>query len=703
MRNFLWLLLGFVFIGIHYSCTSDKKSGKPRVLVFSKTKGFRHESIANGIAAIQKFGMENNFDVDTTENANWITEDTLKTYSAVIFLHSTGDILNSRQETDFERYVQAGGGFVGIHAAADAEYDWGWYGNLVGAYFESHPEIQEAKIIVADKNDGSTKHLPQEWKRSDEWYNFKKINKDVHVLLSIDEKSYKGGKNGDNHPMAWYHEFDGGRAFYTELGHTPESWSEENYLKHVLGGIQYAIGSNIELDYSKARSVQAPPAESFAKTVLVQGEFTEPTEMTILPNLDILVVQRRGEILLYKNDSKKIKQAGLLNVYWKADVKGVNAEEGLLGICKDPDFAKNNRLYIFYSPADTSVNRLSRFEFKNDSIDLKSEKVILQFYSQRQICCHTGGSISFGPGGFLYVSTGDNSTPFDEPNQKYVSKGFAPLDDRPGHQQYDARRSASNTNDLRGKIIRIKVNEDGSYSVPDGNLFANQPNTKPEIYAMGTRNPYRISVDQKTGYVYWGEVGPDSDTTIESRGPKGYDEINQAKKPGFFGWPLVIGNNYPYHEYDYSTGKPGMLIDPAKPLNNSRNNTGVRELPPAQPAFIWYPYGASHDFPQLNSGGRTAMAGPVFYSDMFPESTRLPDYYNGKLFIYEFMRGWIKAVSLTENGDFYKMEPFMEQTKLAAPMDMELGPDGKLYLLEYGKGWFAKNPDAALSRIDFKK
>jgi len=709
-KGFLFLLLVVVAsVSIFISC-NNKKSGKPRVLVFSKTKGFRHASIPNGIAAIKKLGLENGFDVDTTENADMFNEDTLKQYSAVIFLSTTGDVLDYRQEAAFERYIQAGGGYVGVHAAADTEYDWGWYGRLVGAYFLDHPgihdkfpNVQEGILIVEDQTNNATKHLPKQWKRTDEFYSYKKLNPDVKVLLTIDEKSYQGGHKMGNHPMAWYHDYDGGRAFYTELGHTPESYTEENYLKHLLAGIQYAIGDNKELDYTKSKSQLPPEDERFVKTQLSVGEFYEPTEMTVLPNLDILIIQRRGEIMLYKNETKKVKQAGFFNVYYKASVPGVNAEEGMLGLAKDPDYATNNRVYIYYSPADTAVNRLSRFIFKNDTLDKSTEKVILEVKSQRQICCHTGGSIAFGPDKLLYFSAGDNSTPFDEPKAKHVNSGFAPLNDQPGHQQYDARRSAGNTNDLRGKIIRIRVKDDGSYEIPEGNLFPKgTEKTRPEIYVMGNRNPYRISVDQKNSYLYWGEVGPDANNdSFDTRGSRGYDEVNQARKAGYFGWPLFVGNNYPYHQYDYATGTSGPAFDPLKPINDSRNNTGLRELPPAQPAFIWYPYGPSSDFPEVGVGGRNAMAGPVYYTDMFPKETRLPDYYNGKLIIYDWIRGWIKAVTMLPNGDFDKMEPFFGNIKVNSLIDMEVGPDGKLYLLEYGNGWFTKNPDAGLARIDF--
>jgi type 1 glutamine amidotransferase len=231
-----------IIVALLISSVFTQAFAKTKVLVFSKTAGFHHNSIAVGVPAIIKLGQENNFDVDTTTNAEKFTTANLKQYAAVIFLSTTGNVLNDTQQAAFEQYIKAGGGFVGVHAATDTEYDWPWYGKLVGAYFKSHPKQQNATLHVVDRSFIATKHLPEEWKRWDEWYNYKWIGDDLHVLIKIDEKSYTGGENGDNHPMSWYHEFDGGRAFYTELGHTDESYADPLYLKHLLGGIQYAIG-----------------------------------------------------------------------------------------------------------------------------------------------------------------------------------------------------------------------------------------------------------------------------------------------------------------------------------------------------------------------------------------------------------------------------------------------------------------------------
>ncbi|MEX0272804.1 MAG: PQQ-dependent sugar dehydrogenase, partial [Flavobacteriaceae bacterium] len=412
-----------------------------------------------------------------------------------------------------------------------------------------------------------------------------------------------------------------------------------------------------------------------------------------------------GEVLLYKDATGELSEIAKLDVYHKTlNTPGVNAEEGLMGLQKDPNFEQNRWVYMYYAPTgDKWVNRLSRFKFENDALDMASEQVILEVDSQREICCHTGGSIAFGPKGLLYLSTGDNSTPFDEEGAKYVNRGYAPLNDLPGKQQYDARRSSGNTNDLRGKILRIKVNEDGSYDIPEGNLFpVGMEKTRPEIYTMGHRNPYRISVDMKRGYLYWGDVGPDAGAdSLMTRGPRGYDEMNQARGPGNFGWPLFIGDNFAYRDYDYGTGVHGEPFDPERPINDSENNTGLRELPPAQPAYMYYPYADIQDFPQVGSGGRNAMAGPTYWSELFANGGGLPAYYDGKVIIYEWMRGWMMAVHLFEDGSFNKVEPFASDIKVNSLIDMELGPDGRLYLLEYGSGWFSANSDSSLGYVEF--
>ena len=402
MKNIFYVLT--LILGLLIVSCSNKREGKPKVLVFSNTMGFKHASIPAGMAAIEKLGNENGFVVDTTKNPELFNEDNLKQYSAIIFLSTTGNILDAKEEAAFERYIQAGGGFVGIHAAADTEYDWGWYNKLVGAQFQSHPSgTPEADFIIKDKNFIATEFFTDTvWHRTDELYNYKNINPDVNVLMILDESTYQGGTNGDFHPIAWYHDFDGGRAFYTGAGHTDESYKEELFLKHLLGGIQYAIGKNENLDYGKAVTQIPPDANRFSKVALVGGEFFEPTEMTVLPNNDVLIAQRRGEIMLYKADTKELTQVALLDVYSKTlNTPGVNAEEGVMGLQKDPDYATNHWIYVYYAPTgDEWVNRLSRFKYVDGVFDLASEQVILDVASQREICCHTGGSIAFGPGNY---------------------------------------------------------------------------------------------------------------------------------------------------------------------------------------------------------------------------------------------------------------------------------------------------------------
>lgn len=180
---------------------------------------------------------------------------------------------------------------MGIHSASDTEYGWTWYGGLVGGYFNGHPEEQQiATLRIENHEHPATKHLPgNEWKRFDEWYNFKNLNPNVKVLLSLDESSYHGGTNGANHPASWYHQYDGGRAFYTGLPQHKESYAEENFLKHVLGGIRYAVGSKKRLDYSACRTPELPDPTRFVKTVLA-SELSEPMELDMFPDGKIIFI-----------------------------------------------------------------------------------------------------------------------------------------------------------------------------------------------------------------------------------------------------------------------------------------------------------------------------------------------------------------------------------------------------------------------------
>ncbi|WP_435357882.1 PQQ-dependent sugar dehydrogenase [Emticicia sp. SJ17W-69] len=444
---------------------------------------------------------------------------------------------------------------------------------------------------------------------------------------------------------------------------------------------------------------QTPEENRFEKVVLAQN-LNEPMELAVLPNEDVLFIERHGAVKLFNNTTKKTSIIATIPVsttYRSTEGVESEAEDGLLGLNIDPNFSKNHWIYLYYSPAGAEAkNILARYTFINNTLDISSKKVILEIPTQRTDCCHTGGSIDWDAAGNLYLSTGDNTSP-------RASDGYSPIDERAGRSAFDAQKSSSNTNDLRGKILRIHPEADGTYTIPEGNLFPkNTPKTRPEIYTMGHRNPFRISVDKKTGFVYWGDVGPDAGTDSTGLGPAAEDEFGQARKSGNFGWPYFVGDNKAFWDFDFESRKSGNKFNPEKPINNSPNNTGLQEIPPAQKAFIWYPASESKQFPLLGSGGRSAMAGPVFHKADFPNATRVfPEYYENKLFIYEWMRDWIIAVTMNEKGEYSKMERFLPNLKLEHPIEMAFGPNGDLYLLEYGQGWFMANPESKLVRIEY--
>ena len=688
------------FISIQFTIQAQDKNplkGK-KVLVFSSTKGFRHSSIKPGQIALFKMAKEKGFQVDTTENPSVFNENNLKQYRVVFFLNTTGNVLNDAQQVAFERYIQAGGSYFGLHAAADTEYDWPWYGKLSGGFFASHPgrpNVQVGKMTAVDKTHISTAHMPDTFDRKDEFYDIKSFNTEVKVLVTVDEKTYTDGKMGSFHPMAWYHEFDGGRSFYTNWGHTHESFDEPLVLQHIWGGLQW-LATGPEINYGKAlRTSLAPEENRFTKTVLSKN-LDEPTELAVTDGGKIFFSERKGKLKMFDPKKGTTKVVADLDVFSKF-------EYGLMGLNIDPNYNQNHWVYLFYSPqtglSDTAQH-LSRFTYDDlkDELDMSSEKVLLRVPVKRNECCHTAGSIAWDKEGNLYLSTGDDTNPF-------TSNGFAPIDNKPGRAGWDARASSSNTNDLRGKILRIKPTPEGGYTIPPTNLYPEKIyHAKQEIYVMGNRNPYRISVDQRTGFLYWGEVGPDAGEVSAKYGPRGHDEVNQARAAGYFGWPLFVADNRAYNQRDFNKDSTWAKFDPRAPINNSPHNTGFAHLPPAQKAFIYYPYADSPEFGGvIGKGGRNAMAGPVYYSGDYSATSKVkfPSYYDGKLFAYDWARDIVYTVSMKENGDYSEMNRFLPSMQFSHPMDMQFAKDGSLYGLEYGPNWFAQNEEAVLYKLEY--
>jgi glucose/arabinose dehydrogenase/PKD repeat protein len=460
----------------------------------------------------------------------------------------------------------------------------------------------------------------------------------------------------------------------------------------------------------------APPATAhpvnpanFQQVELARGvaEMGEPISLAVLPDRSVLHTSRNG-VLRRTTAAGATSTIGTLQVY-------SHDEEGLQGVGVDPGFTTNRFIYLFYAPplstpagdapgtgtdfsAWNGVNRLSRFTLNTDfTLNMGSQVTVLDVPANRGICCHVGGDIDFDAAGNLYLTTGDDTNPFE-------SSGYTPIDERANRNPaYDAQRTSANTNDLRGKLLRIKVNANGTYSIPAGNLFPQgTANTRPEIYAMGFRNPYRMSVDKATGAVYLGDYGPDAGAASATRGPGGQVEFNRITSPGYYGWPYCTGSNTSaetYLDFTFPSGPSGARFNCAAPVNNSPRNTGQANLPAARAAWIKYDGGS---LPAFGNGSESPMGGQVYRFDAAnPSTVKFPQELDGHYFAAEFGRRWIRIVDLNPDGTAGQINNFpWTGTQI---IDTAFGPDGAFYVLDYGTGSFGGDANSGLYRIEFNQ
>jgi cytochrome c len=436
----------------------------------------------------------------------------------------------------------------------------------------------------------------------------------------------------------------------------------------------------------------------FSPQVLAQN-LEDPMEMSIAADGRIFLVERAGTVRLVPaagGEARVVLQL-IVDAATLPSSKGKgDKESGLLGIALAPDFATSRWLYLYYTKpgGDEPIHKhqLSRFTFDDAKgvIDPASEKLLLDVPSVRSGRIHEAGSLGFDAAGNLYLSTGDNQM-----RSEYLF----------------SLQSAANTNDLRGKILRIHPEPDGSYTIPEGNLFApGMEKTRPEIYIMGLRNPFRLAVDKPTGWLLWGENGPPNyfaqNTTIKDKSllVNGYDEFNIAKSAGFHGYPMFLGPNEAFTDYDHAAKTIRERFDVNAPRNRHPQNTGLELLPSPTPPAIWYAGADVKEFAALGSGGESAIGGPIYHFNADLDAPgKLPQSFDMCWFIGEYSRRWVKAVQLSPDGQVGEIREFLPRLTLGRPVNIKFGPDGCVYVLYYGSGGTSKiGRNGHLLRISYK-
>jgi PKD repeat protein/type 1 glutamine amidotransferase len=771
-----------------------------------------------GFRAIQQLGQDNNFAVEATDDPARFVDHQLSRFRAVVFLNTAGDPLDTAQKDAFERYFRNGGGFVGIGSAIETGPEWDFLTEILGTRATSKTEVQAGTIKVADRVHDASKDLPEYWTRTDAWYNFEtNVRGESHVLATVVERvddlgsfeeqpwggsltGITGGTMGFDHPVAWCKDWQGGRSFYTALGNTTASYNETDLRTHLGGAIVWAAGQSDPVYSDCGATVLA----NYQQTkISAPPNLSEPIGFDVLPDDRVIQTDRRGGVRLHDPESNTTTVLAQIPVY-------MASEDGMYGPAIDNDFESNGWVYLYYSPPtveDVKLStgeivtqttptanapntgtspavwdpwvgyfQLSRFKFIDATettpahLDTASEQEILRVPVNRGACCHVAGDIDFDTDNNLWLVTGD-----DTPAGGGGSGGFGPFNDQLtatglfNAPHVDARRSSLNTNDLRGKILRVTVEDGdigpaeantlgGAYTVPAGNLFSvGEEKTRPEIYAMGFRNPFRIQVDEND-VAYITDYSPDSQTPQNFRGPAGTGRVMVVREPSNYGWPLCYKTDLPYYRWNFVTSQP--LDDPPQvhecdnpqqgPQNTSRWNLeggptvepGLENGPPITNPEVWYSFTPENRavnplgtpcfeyyngsgttncprlFPEFGTGGVGPHGAARYnYDPGNPDPTKLPPYYDEAVFFGEFTRDMLREIRLDSEGRVFKINSLFNCGPLTPqqvpqtsnpfecdnPMDMQFDEDGHFYLLTYGDGFFNINNDAGMYRWDYVK
>lgn len=631
--------------------------------------------------SLKALAIQHQFTVDSSSSPLSLEMANLQNTQVILFLNRNGADLSTNQQADVTSFINAGGGFVGIHDGLIAEASWPMFDTLIGAQLGSLLPSQQMSLLNTDKIHPATHDLPFRQNWTSPWYDFQQgPRENAHILLSV--RRLQGSSFRGEHPVSWARLQGRGRVFATTLGADKDAFESDYVKEHLLGAIEWA-GAAMEGDVRVSdyrfidQSILADNIEGcMAMDVAVDGR--------------VFYAEKKGRLYQWSPQTQTSK----LLLDWSNTGPDHRVyfpfENGLFGLALAPDFPNTPYIYVHYSftgsnpwGPGTGQQRVSRLEVIGDSVDASSEEVLIEYDFDRDAQIHSAGCLAFDPAGNLLIAAGDNTSY----GSGTSTNPYNPADPRAGNEISDAQRTSANTASLRGKILRISPSAmiGGGYTIPTGNLFPDTDSTAGEIYIMGVRNPFKICIDPQEGWLAWGDVGPDATTFDSLRGPIGRDEFNIAFQAGNFGWPYMLANNLPFREYDYDTEISGDWFDPNQLVNLSPNNTGKKTLPPAQPAAMWMDKTVfTPEWPELGNGNVTAMAGAFYrYDSTITDPNKFPAYYDGTLFLMDWTRNWIKAVKLDSTGQVVKVSPFMDSLKVEGPMDLKVGPDGALYLMEW--------------------